>query len=68
MSYVYLLDLYQIIDIRIDAARQLKNNNRHDLSIKKFQEGRIEILSDIKTFLIQNLNAKLPRALRKKAD
>lgn len=65
MSYVYLLDLYQVIDTRIDAAKRLKNNERHDLNIQKFQEGRIEILSDIKTFLIRNLNAKLPRALRK---
>ena len=67
MSYVYLLDLYQIIDMRIEATNQLKNNITKDPGMIKFQEGRMEILSDVKEFLIKNLNPKLPRGLRKKA-
>ena len=67
MSYVYLLDLYQIINLRIEAANQLKNNITNDPGMIKFQEGRIEILSDINEFLINNLNPKLPHALRKAA-
>ena len=67
MSYVYLLDLYQIINMRIEAANQLKNNITTDPGMIKFQEGRIEILSDINEFLIKNLNPKLPLALRKAA-
>ena len=67
MSYAYLLDLYQIINMRIEAANQLKNNNPNDPGMIKFQEGRIKILSDVKEFLIKNLNPKLPRALRKEA-
>ena len=65
MSYVYLMDLHQIIDTRIDTAKQLLNNNLHDPGMIKLQEGRIEILSDVKAFLIRDLNPKLPRALRK---
>ena len=67
MSYVYLLDLYQIINLRIKAANQLKNNITNDPGMIKFQEGRIEILSEVKEFLIKNLNPKLPHALRKEA-
>jgi hypothetical protein len=68
MSYVYLLDLYQIINMRIEAANQLKNKITTDPGMKNFQEGRIETLSDINEFLIKNLNPKLPHALRKAAD
>ena len=67
MSYVYLLDLYQIISMRIEAANQLKNKITTDPGMKNFQEGRIETLSDINEFLIKNLNPKLPHALRRAA-
>ena len=67
MSYVYLLDLYQIIDTRIDATNQILNNITNDPGMIKFQEGRMELLCDLKEFLSQNLNPKLPRGLRQKA-
>lgn len=65
MSYIYLLDLHRLIDRRIAEAEQMKQDAEKDSEMKKFHEGRIDILSDVKAFLIQNLNPKLPRALRK---
>lgn len=64
MSYIYLLDLHRLVDSRIAEAEHLKQQVENDPEVTKFHEGRIDILSDIKTFLIQNLNPKLPRALR----
>ena len=45
MSYVYLLDLHQIIDQRLAEAGQAVENTKNDPGEKKFHEGRIAILS-----------------------
>jgi len=42
------------------------DNNENDPGKLKFREGQIDILSDFKEFLIDYLNPKLPRAVRKK--
>ena len=64
MSYVYLLDLYKLIDQRLAEAEQsIDKNNPGEL---RFREGHIDILADFKEFLIDNLNPKLPGAIRKK--
>ncbi len=64
MAYVYLLDLHQLINQRLAAARQAAKNNDNDPGEKRFHEGRIEILSAFKDFLTENLNPKLPRRIR----
>jgi hypothetical protein len=64
MAYTYLLDLHQLIDQRLAEAGQAVKNNENDLGEKRFHEGRIEILSDFKDFLTENLNPKLPRRIR----
>ena len=66
MSYVYLLDLYKLIDQRLAEAEQSIDNNENDPGKLRFREGQIDILSDFKKFLINDLNPKLPRAVRKK--
>ncbi len=66
MSYVYLLDLYNLIDQRLVEVRQSIDNNENDPGELRFREGQIDILSDFKEFLIDDLNPKLPRAIRKK--
>ncbi|MBW2250531.1 MAG: hypothetical protein JRF60_07840 [Deltaproteobacteria bacterium] len=66
MSYVYLLDLYKLIDRRLAEVRQSIDNNENDPGELRFHEGQIDILSDFKEFLIDYLNPKLPRAIRKK--
>ena len=64
MAYDYLLDLHQLIDQRLAEAGQSVENTENDPGEIRFHEGRIEILSDIKELLTENLNHKLPRRIR----
>ncbi len=64
MAYGYLLDLHKLIDQRLSEAGQLVENTENDPGEIRFHEGRIEILSDFKDFLTENLSPKLPRRIR----
>ena len=64
MAYIYLLDIYKLIDERIEDAKATLGNASGDLHEKKYQEGRIKALLDFKDYLIKNLNPKLPRRIR----
>ncbi len=66
MSYVYLLDIHKLIEQKIAEASQSIENTENDPGKTKYLEGQIDILSDFKVFLIENLNPKLPRAIREK--
>lgn len=63
MAYGYLLDLHQLIDQGLAEAGQSVDNTK-DAGEIRFYEGRIEILSDFKVFLTENLSPKLPRRIR----
>ena len=65
MAYTYLLKLYEKLDFRIEEARTLIPEKRTSHEIQ-FLEGRIALLSEFKQFLIENMNEKLPRRIRKK--
>jgi len=64
MAYIYLLDIYKLIDQRIEDAKTTLENQSGNRNEKKYQEGRIKALMDFKDFLIQNFNPKLPRRIR----
>ena len=64
MAYVYLLDLYKQIEDRIDNARQVLEKSDFDERAAGFEKGRIDALNDIKCFLEDNFNSKLPRRIR----
>ena len=64
MAYIYLLDIYKLIDRRIEDANTALAHGSGDPNGRKFQEGRIKALTDFKDYLIQNLNSKLPRRIR----
>ena len=64
MAYIYLLDIYKLIDQRIEDANAALANVPGDPNEKKFQEGRIKALTDFKDYLTQNLNSRLPRRIR----
>jgi hypothetical protein len=66
MSYVYLLDLYKRIDQRLSEVGQSMDNSENEPGELRFRQGQIDILLDFKEFLTDNLNPKLPRAVRKK--
>lgn len=64
MAYVYLLDLYKQIEDRIDNARQVLDKSDVDERTAGFEKGRIDALNEIKGFLEDNFNSKLPRRIR----
>jgi hypothetical protein len=64
MAYIYLLDIYKLIDQRIEDAKAAMGHVSGDPVETKYQEGRIKALSDFKGYLIQNFNPKLPRRIR----
>ena len=66
MAYVYLLDLHKFTDERLAKAKLSLKMTGQDPGEKRFHEGRIEVLSDFKIFLNENLNPKLPRRIREK--
>ena len=64
MSYIYLLDIYRLIDQRIEDAQAAVGNEAADPMGKSYQQGRLQALMDFKAYLIQNLNPRLPRRIR----
>ena len=66
MAYIYLLNLYEKIDFRLNETRaQISNKSNRPEDIGKL-EGRIEILSEFRQFLTDTLDQKLPKRIRKK--
>ena len=64
MAYVYLLDLYKYIDERLDDATDGFNKTDGDEPTGKFEQGRIDTLTELKEFLKVNFNPKLPKRIR----
>ena len=65
MAYTYLLDIYNLIDQRLEDVNSLVGELADDPMGTKFQEGRARALSDFKAYLTKNFNPKLPGRLRK---
>ncbi len=66
MAYIYLLNLYEKIDERLSNAKQTIDSAPSESKKIRFLEGRIQVLSEFREFLTDNLNAKLPRKIRKR--
>ena len=66
MAYVYLIDLHTFVDERLAQAKEKLNNNADDPLESRFEQGRIEILSDCKSFLTEQFNPRLPRRIRER--
>ena len=64
MAYTYLLDMHTYIDHRLKEAKEALRNNGNDPLQKRFEEGRVELLSEYKSFLTEHFNPKLPRRIR----
>jgi len=64
MAYVYLLNLYKYIDERLDQATDGLDKADGDLLSGKFEQGRIDALTEFQDFLKENFNPKLPRRIR----
>jgi hypothetical protein len=65
MSYSYLIDLYHVLDERIN---QLDNENSPDhtrADESEYQQGRRDCLVDFKKYLEKNYHHKLPRRIQR---
>ena len=64
MSHTYLLDLYDLIEQRMEkAAGELRSGTSNGAGTR-FQQGRCEVLTELKQFLAERYNSKLPRRIR----
>ena len=66
MAYVYLIDLHAFVDKRLAEAQETLSNNENDAMTSRFEEGRIEILTDCKSFLTEQFIPRLPRRIRER--
>ncbi len=64
MAYIYLLNLYEKIDLQLEETQDLISNGNMTEDKIKYHEGRADILREYKEFLSQNLDDKLPRRIR----
>ena len=64
MAYVYLLDLYKYLEERLGNATNRLDQADGDLPTEKFEQGRIDALTEFQDFLKKNFNPKLPRRIR----
>ncbi len=64
MSHTYLIDLYQLIEQRKqEAEKELQTESSAPIATR-LQQGRLDILTEFKSFLVQNYHHKLPRRIR----
>lgn len=66
MSHTYLLELYELIDQRMEEASEELRSGTSDGGGTRFQQGRCEVLSEFKQFLAERYNRKLPRRIKNK--
>jgi hypothetical protein len=64
MAYVYLLDLYKYLEERLGNATNGLDQADGDVPAEKFEQGRIDALTEFQDFLKENFNPKLPRRIR----
>ena len=66
MSHTYLIDLYDLIDQRLEeVGREIRLETSTGTGAA-FQRGRSEVLTEFKQFLTAHYNSKLPRRLKQK--
>ncbi len=66
MSHTYLIDLYELIDQRLEKAERESSLEGSAGTGAAFQKGRSEVLMEFKDFLATHYNSKLPRRLRQR--
>ena len=64
MSHTYLIDLYELIDQRLEKIVEEGNQGGEKGLGERFSQGRSEILLEFKQFLAEHYNSKLPRRIK----
>jgi hypothetical protein len=60
------MDLHTLVDKRLAEAQEKLKNNGNDPLESRFEQGRIEILADCKSFLTDQFDPRLPRRIRER--
>lgn len=63
MAYVYLLNLYDEIEKRV---QEINSQQTGDSVQAGHEQGRLDVLQEFKQFLTDNMNDKLPKRIRKR--
>ena len=66
MSYVYLFDLKNKIDQKLEKAIRLLSNEKAVATNQQFRKGQIDLLLEFKKYLSDQYDQKLPRAVARK--
>jgi hypothetical protein len=66
MAYIYLLNLYEKIDLHLNEAHGMTSQADITENDKRFHQGRVDILSEFRQFTSDQLDRKLPKRIRKK--
>jgi len=64
MSYSYLLDLYKVLDERINRIDSEKSPDITHPNEREYLQGRRDCLVDFKKYLEENYHHKLPRRIQ----
>lgn len=66
MSYTYLFNLYDEIEVLIDKSLAVINSETTASGDIRYHQGRVDILKEFKAYLSEQMNPKLPRRMQKK--
>ena len=63
MAYIYLLNLYEEIEKRVQQINSMSEDNNEKIM---YRQGRLDILKEFRLYLSDNMNDKLPKRVRKR--
>ncbi len=66
MAYIYLLNLHDKIDKKLQGFESSDISSEKDAKKISYRKGQVDALRNFKEFLSSHLDGKLPRRLRKK--
>ncbi len=66
MSYVYLFDLKNKIDQKLEKAIRLLSDEKEVKFNQQFKKGQIDMLKEFKKYLSEQYDHKLPKAVVRK--
>ncbi len=66
MAYIYLLKLYEKIDLHLNETKELISLADKTDNEKRFLQGKIDIISEFRQFTSDHLDRKLPKRIRKR--
>lgn len=66
MAYIYLFDLKNKIDQKLEKVTGQLSNEKANKSNQQFRKGQIDLLLEFKKYLSDRYDHKLPKAVARK--